>query len=86
MLEEHLRPIAARRILGTRALAEGDRDGTRPFCTRRSAAWFAGEPRRCCRSNRAAGKRPGSTAARDTPKPCAMAHSASANWCAPNSW
>jgi N-carbamoylputrescine amidase len=31
MLEEHLRPIAARRILGTRALAEGDRRWNETF-------------------------------------------------------
>ena len=85
-LEEHLRPIAAKRIVGTRAVAEAQSDGTRPSYGRRSEGWFAAGPRRCCRSRKAAGKKPGSTAARNTPKPCAMASSASAKWCAPNSW
>jgi len=59
--------------LGGAPSLKAQSDGTRPFYGRPSAAWFAAGPRRCCRSKRAAGKKPGSTAAGSTPNRCAMA-------------
>ncbi|KRQ98878.1 hypothetical protein CQ10_26225 [Bradyrhizobium valentinum] len=86
LISDQLKHLAARRIVGTRAVEDDTRRWNETFLFKPETALRAADQRLGFRSKRAVGKQPGSTAVRKMYFLCVTASCALLNWCVPNLW